>query len=175
MFETNEKNETSMSVVAQPVTVSAVSRGPREKIGHKCCGCCCDVRRAVVAVNVIMVVFESLALIIFADARNVDVEEDAQEDFPWTALMIISGVSLLASCVGVYGALTYNNYALAFTAVVYVASIVINIMGMNYVGIIPPILFLYPHLVLIQEIHAGVMSEENYKNQEEHSCCCVQV
>jgi len=47
-------------------TASQVYMADEPKQGSKCCGCCCDFRRAVIIMNIILVVLELFVLIVMA-------------------------------------------------------------------------------------------------------------
>ena len=52
--------------IVVPVNVQPVSydgADDKEKVGGKCCGCCCDFRRAVIIINGILVVVSILSMI----------------------------------------------------------------------------------------------------------------
>jgi len=59
MAEDTTGDVEDVKVVAEPVTTG-------EKLGGKCCGCCCDYRRAVIAMAILGIVFCSIYLILFA-------------------------------------------------------------------------------------------------------------
>jgi len=51
--------------VASPAAM-AINMRDQEKQGAKCCFCCCDYRRAVVAISVVFIVFEIISIILIA-------------------------------------------------------------------------------------------------------------
>lgn len=159
------------------------------KQGHKCCGCCCDVRRAVFIVDLISVIIQILgmatlpALVAFSNnpGKYVDDDEKAaeieSEDLPWGFMLTIMILSLIAYLGGCYGAVKYNQLFIGIAAGFYILNIIftfINAQNFGYglMSSILPACFAYPHFVLIQEIRSGIMTPTNYKN-EEYSCCCI--
>ena len=66
----------------------------------------------------------------------------------------------------------YNVWMVGFAAAVYYADFVMALVALNIPRSVYMAFFLYPHFFLIQEIRSGIMSPENYPN-EEQSCCCV--
>jgi hypothetical protein len=157
--------------------------GSRVKQGHKCCGDCCDVRRAVIIVNLISVFSVVFGLALFASAlARSDFEEKMSGQ---TVGMVIVILEMVFYGMGVYGAISYNQWlvasalALYSALVVYSIALVVNSVLMAdefwyfyFFGILRNALFAYPHWFLIQEIRSGIMTVENYPN-EKHSCCCV--
>jgi hypothetical protein len=165
------------------------TRGPRVKQGHNCCGGCCDVRRAVIIVDLISVcsVAFALAMLVFLDAvagkidMNEITDDAVRADFEEQLSMLekysgITSVILIVEMVfygmGVYGAISYNQWLVASALVLYSVLVAYNAAYFNIPGVIGNALFAYPHWFLIQEIRSGIMTKENYPN-EKHSCCCV--
>lgn len=73
---------------------------------------------------------------------------------------------------GIIGAWKYKIYMVGFTLMMYLLDAAMAILGLNPSHAIISLLFAYPHFYLMREIQQGIMTEENYPN-EEHSCCCV--
>lgn len=158
---------------------------PSNKEGHKCCSCCCDVRRAVIIVNAIqlgsLIYVMIVAAFVFknADAIAENISDDqAKEVFMnmkpvGIFFYIVFFISMSFSCVGIYGAIIYNKYLVAGAGASHVITLIINCMTINIGGAIASAFFLYPHVFLYNEIQSGVMSPKTYASKEEHSCCCV--
>jgi hypothetical protein len=72
--------------------------------------------------------------------------------------MVGDGVALVMHTIGIYGAINYKKWAVLVSAVGYVSA-----MSANNLGLVWVILFLYPHVVLITEIHNEVMTPYNYE------------
>eukprot|EP00545_Synedropsis_sp_CCMP1620_P012745 CAMPEP_0119012966 /NCGR_PEP_ID=MMETSP1176-20130426/7724_1 /TAXON_ID=265551 /ORGANISM="Synedropsis recta cf, Strain CCMP1620" /LENGTH=156 /DNA_ID=CAMNT_0006966007 /DNA_START=342 /DNA_END=812 /DNA_ORIENTATION=+ len=156
-------------------------------MGSKCCWCCCDTRRAVIICNAISIVLTFLSIIFVSVGVGVNgvVEEndddayDNRKDFSFTAKGITLGgvialqlLAIVCHVVGIFGALKYNVWAVAFSFLWYVASLVLNGINLNILGLILALGFIYPHLELMIEIQRGIMSEKTYEDQEMYSCCC---
>jgi hypothetical protein len=155
----------------------------RVKQGHKCCGGCCDVRRAVIIVNLISVFSVVFGLALFASAL---VRSDFEEKMNGqTVGMVIAILEMVFYGMGVYGAISYNQWLVASALALYSALVVYSIASVvnsvlmadefwyfYFFGVLRNALFAYPHWFLIQEIRSGIMTVENYPN-EKHSCCCV--
>jgi hypothetical protein len=130
--------------------------GPqRGRENHLYLGCCCDVRWAVLILNI-------LAILSFAEGMNEDVSE---EDFK--AMMLIS---IFLHAFGVHGALKYKTWAIKIAAVAYGIPFTWAVLNFDFMSFILAGVFLYPHIVLIKEIESGVMTPYNYENVQ---FCCV--
>jgi hypothetical protein len=169
--------------------VELVKQGKQRKQGHKCCGGCCDMRRAVIIVNtinIVLIVIGTIMLII-AHNSNVHLEKIYNDDevksqvetamaavqkMPLGALIAFEILQIVVYAAGIVGALRYNIYLVGVSMAGYCFAIAVNLMTLNIFGLICPAFFAYPHLFFIQEVRKGIMSKENYYN-EEMSCCCV--
>lgn len=166
--------------------LAAGNGGDGRKLGHLCCGGCCDMRRAVIIVNIINTVLLTLGLFGVVAARitsnNVDTSQldddslqDAMEQFkalPLGGFLAIQTVKIVLCLAGIVGAVKYNQAAVGLAMVGYVFDAVMGAIRFDLVGLVCAGLFAYPHGFLIKEVRDGIMTKENYPN-EEHSCCCV--
>jgi hypothetical protein len=159
---------------------SPMIRGPKQ--GHKCCGSCCDVRRAVIAVNVlnvlvlllgiiVMIAFQMAASTMDYDDDNTQTTMDAFANLALGLLIAICLVPTVFSAVGIAGALLYNKWMAGSAGAFYCLSMIYNVFQLNIFGLVLMGLFAYPHYFLVKEINQGIMTEQNYPN-ERFSCCC---
>lgn len=88
------------------------------------------------------------------------------------AIVAVMLVRLACNCCGVHGAHTFNQYLVGVSLASYGLEIIFALISFNLGGLVMSAFFAYPHVVLIREIRAGIMTPENYP-REEHSCCCV--
>ena len=166
-------------------------RSPRDRENHLFCGCCCDVRRATLVVNIITIVLNLIFLILtFVGlnfmSNNLDViEEDmdddeakeAMENFAQTGgfallevvISLFLFVSIFLHAVGIYGALKFKVWAVAVGATSYGLGVLMHLLLMNFPHFVLSALFLYPHIILILEINQGIMTDYNYENVA--NCC----
>ena len=158
------------------------------KQGHKCCGVCCDTRRAVIIVNLVNIGLTAIALfgIAFAKANVENIQNNADQidddelmatlegfnDLPLGTIIAVAILRIAASACGVAGAYFYNIWLVGISALAYVLEFIFSLIGLQIDGAVIAALFAYPHYFFIQEVRKGIMSKENYPN-EEHSCCCV--
>ena len=150
--------------------------GFRRKRGHSCCGGCCDVRRAVVVVNCVMIsllymeIF-SLSLVSHTHFDDDELEEEI-ESYPTRALTAVVWIEIAVYCIGIWGALAFSTWQLYTALALYSFSFLTNLWVFNVPGMLITGFFAYPHVFLVKEINEGIMSDANYYN-EEQSCCCV--
>lgn len=155
-----------------------------QKQGHKCCGGCCDVRRAVIVVNLVNIgILGMTALSLLAqknvanNAETVDDDEvqevmDLYASMKLGPIVAVMAVQIVISAVGVAGAFLFNYLMVGVTAIAYCLGIVSSLVALSPGSLLYNGFFLYPHIFLIKEIRSGVMTKENYP-AEKQSCCCV--
>lgn len=80
---------------------------------------------------------------------------------------------IISSIIGIIGAIYYKIYFVGFAATMYMVDTILAILGFNYINFIIGLLFVYPHYFLMKELDNGIITEENYYTNEEHSCCCI--
>jgi hypothetical protein len=135
--------------------------GAREaRQSHICCGCCCDVRLAVIVVNIISMCLAVQAIISFASmssggyyASNIG------------ALVL----GMICKTAGIYGAHKFNKIGLAIGAIWYALDCIHSIVFFDIAGAIMSGFFCYPHVVFLQEMNNGIMTPEKYPNEK---LCC---
>jgi hypothetical protein len=110
------------SSVAIPAgnATSSVPMWQQEKQGAKCCGCCCDYRRAVIVVAIIGIVFSVINVITILTVSTIGatgaIDDDEVEDvFKGTIAVsaALTGIALLTSVCGLIGALKFNIWLVA--------------------------------------------------------------
>jgi hypothetical protein len=171
------------SVDTQEVVV--LPGGYGAKRGHKCCGGCCDVRRAVIVVNCVvggLVLWGVLAVLALkTGAEHIAMKMDDDEaiaamnklqDAPIVPLLIRFSIALICCVFGVLGAIQYNVWMVYVAALKLCVDIVVGLCTFNVAVVIAFSLFLYPHVFFIKEVREGIMSKDNYEN-ERQSCCCA--
>jgi hypothetical protein len=127
------------------------------KQGHKCCGCCCDVRRATIVVNVVSLCLNLFALVTYYN--------------PNSTIYAFTFAHMIWAMMGIDGAVTYNSCLVGASFTIYI----FDAAGALVVApalVLVPLFFAYLHICLLVEMHEGIMSEETYAI-EEHCCCRV--
>jgi hypothetical protein len=183
-----EKTETAYQLgvpVANDQASGGSSNYQNYKRGHLCCGGCCDMRRAVVVVNIVQAALLLLGImgaISFAKSSaegSDEIDDDefkaAYEEFsrlPVGGFIAIQSLKIICCILGIFGALHYNLYMTGIAAAAFCFDFVRAMVGFNIFGLIFSGFFAYPHFFFIKEVREGIMSKENYNN-ERMSCCCV--
>jgi hypothetical protein len=95
------------------------------------------------------------------------------------ALLVLYCLELVPVGMGLFDAVDYNVYLIGIAALFYTLKCLYyctTLLDANHAfDLSMPIamaFFAYPHFMFISEIRGGIMSRENYEN-EQHSCCCV--
>ena len=153
--------------------------------GQKYCGFCCDMRRAVIIVNFlsISIVIATMIAFLVANRRYEYItEHDGQvsgiTDFIYglpfknPPYVVFSCFKILAAGLGVFVGLRYECISIGIAASAILTDFVYSLCFLRFPWMVVSFFMFYPHVILIQEILAGTMSEDNYHN-EEVKCCGV--
>lgn len=166
-------------ISTEQLTQSATLIAVKNKQGHSCCGGCCDVRRAVIVVDLVMIgllLFDIIGIVSILHHQTQPLEDDELEQAAQSIhggfgiFMFLVEIGLL--CVAIWGAITFSAQKVSVGLAVYGIGCIMSLVRFNLPAVLVTGLFAYPHYFLYQEINAGIMSQENYYN-EEQSCCCV--
>mmetsp|Transcript_24412 Transcript_24412/g.51165 ORF Transcript_24412/g.51165 Transcript_24412/m.51165 type:complete len:219 (+) Transcript_24412:176-832(+) len=184
---------TTQSFNWQKMNNSTMSTTPAR--ARLCCGCCCDFRRAVIIVDLVIVILEALVLISLPLGATDQVLFVPDEDLIKTE-MIFSGVSIATGLLSIFGAYIFNVWPVlinvAWLLIVYIAAIIYAIQWCNdYIekytskylyatcsispgsvivqGILM-LLWIYPHVGFIVQVAKGTLTKDGYVPS---SCCCV--
>jgi uncharacterized membrane protein (DUF485 family) len=120
-------------------TQTAYPLQEQQKIGSKCCGCCCDFRRAVTILDCIVIAYCTLILVSLAfpsDIREkqfemMEINDDQVQDELLEMTMvtnIIFGCGVVALAVPAYGAQTFHAGMVGFGIVWFVLSFVAQVV-----------------------------------------------
>jgi hypothetical protein len=154
------------------------------KQGHKFCGGCCDMRRAVAIVNAVNLVTVAIAMITFLVTHHASHNYNSYSDdsvraamqqlsnLPVALVLTVQALQIVCGVLGIMGAFQYNIYMVGIAAAAYVLVFVMAVIELNIEGVFIAGLFAYPHYFFIKEVREGIMTKANYHN-EEMSCCCV--
>mmetsp|Transcript_23831 Transcript_23831/g.67384 ORF Transcript_23831/g.67384 Transcript_23831/m.67384 type:complete len:244 (+) Transcript_23831:214-945(+) len=107
----------------------------QEKLGRKCCFCCCDYRRAVVIMGIVSIVFSTISVIanLAGSERGSDGEAQIGSDLNSeevefivdemrTAQIVTDIFSIIFSLCAIYGAKSYNKHLVMANAVYILAA-----------------------------------------------------
>ncbi|CAB9511217.1 expressed unknown protein [Seminavis robusta] len=158
----------------------------KEKRGHLFFGCMCDMRRAVIAVDVISIVLAVIEVCVAITALALfdEISQTTNDDVfsGWVKtnkhasealLGFVIGfgfVAILFYSLGIYGAANFNQCMVCAALVYHCIAVFANLVSLNIPGILLSGLFVYPHVMLFREIRLGVMTEETYV-RERKTCC----
>lgn len=187
-FPYNAVDVSGVNGVGGYVVINKIST-EKTKRGHICCKKCCDVRRAVIILNLINIAFIIGCILSLyglkyiwnnpeeysneTDDQSFQTTLDTIEKIPYHWIMFVSIIHIGISWIGIVGAFNYKVYMIGFAALMYIFDVVLSICQWKFLAAFIAALFAYPHLYLMQEIKHGIMSQESYKSNEEYSCCCV--
>jgi hypothetical protein len=166
--------------------------GGSSRESHVFCGICCDLRRAVLIMNSITVVFQFMMMIgMFAgfsflnnnsdtivDAMDDDIAKKQFEDWAehgnFKLVEALVGIFFILSIAlhgcGIYGAYKFELWGVVTAAVSYSISCLLGLISLNFVHVTIAGVFLYPHIIMIKEMQEGIMTEDNYSSVA--TCCC---
>ena len=156
-----------------PVEAAA---GKQFKQGHSFLGCLCDMRRAVIILNIIGLGFGIVALIAVILIERYNKSGDTQfvlESYDFWTLVGIQISVILAHVCGIMGAVSFSICPILITILVELVYAILSALDKNWIGFGASIFVLYPHVVLCYELAKGIMTKQNYYEQERQSCCCV--
>ena len=153
--------------------------GPKQ--GRLFCYCCCDMRRATIIINIILIVITIIRMAVIAGKENSDYNEDSNYSPPLTVSTIVVGLfSIGFSIAALIGAIKFNAWLVLSNAIWLVIELVVstsfyvraNISGvLVFMSFLFGCFFIYPHLMLIYELKASkTMSRSTYA-REKKTCC----
>ena len=172
-------------------------------------GCCCDFRRAVLAFNFLWFLLHTIVMVIyifmFVERNKIlaeagiddDIIVEIRENFPiieFAVMCAVSGMAILCSAIGIFGALTFKRWAIKASKWYYVlGSALYTILvgwGITFLvnnplneitgdlatdivliwaGCTFHLLSFYAHTMMQKLIEEGIMVKENYRNIA--GCC----
>jgi hypothetical protein len=150
---------------------------------HLYCGFGCDMRRAVLIVNIITILMAFLALILVFSASAylssgfVDENGNAYDKGNFGVFAAVAVLNTVLASIfaglGIWGALHFNMYFVIAAAIWHAISALLSLVYGEFVGAVMAGCFLYPHVVLAQEMRSGIMTEATYPIEEKKCCCNV--
>ena len=109
------KPNTEIAVaVPQGSAAATVPMAQQLKQGGKCCGSCCDYRRAVIIMSLVAILFNAIGFSAGRDPELTDnqLEDEIvsiQDDYA-TATLVTSIISIIMALVSLIGAIQFNQY-----------------------------------------------------------------
>jgi hypothetical protein len=150
----------------------------RMKQGASFCGGCCDMRRAVIVVNAVMIamIVCNCTVLFLVSNGEVEVDDDVVttklHNIPKGPFLLVFVLQMTVYAIGIWGAVSFSLWQLYLVSFLYSLTFVLNLLAFNLPAVFFAGGFAFPHFILIREIKAGIMTRANYYN-EEQSCCCV--
>lgn len=123
---------------------------------HTCCGKLMDTRKGVLVIN-----FLNIFAIIFSVIFKAIIYHERSFGGFFAGLL-----GILLSLIGSYGALKFDMRASGIATIGFALCLLMDLIGLNLVGIIIDIVLLYPHAYFTWEVYKGVMTKETYKKEE---------
>eukprot|EP00546_Thalassionema_frauenfeldii_P021898 CAMPEP_0178905480 /NCGR_PEP_ID=MMETSP0786-20121207/6298_1 /TAXON_ID=186022 /ORGANISM="Thalassionema frauenfeldii, Strain CCMP 1798" /LENGTH=217 /DNA_ID=CAMNT_0020577091 /DNA_START=194 /DNA_END=847 /DNA_ORIENTATION=+ len=166
------------------------------KRGRLCCGFCCDTKRAVIISDIIIIfgLMLTLALDSFAMVGAEVLEEvNLNDDRFNTAGMTQDQLNIMKSVMVKDESLIERDTILTMISIIALGISLVGAFQYRWKLVVPVVPFLilhgfiplfnplailffgawcYPHIIFILEVRDGIMTKENYPN-EEASCCCM--
>jgi fumarate reductase subunit C len=199
---TTQAPETAIAPASmQAPAIAQVASPPKQ--GAKCCGFCCDYRRAVIIVNIVIIILEFI-LIITLTTYGVGfyyqgVSSEAWEEHLETCAIveiICSIVSIALSSAAIAGAVKYNMFLVGANGVWLIVGYIIALISVlnacNTWNVEYPYSYYECQVngfaILVSLVVAGLWAyphvgfihevrkgimSENTYSREEYSCCCV--
>ena len=174
---------------------SLIMSGPKQ--GHSFCGCCCDVRRATIIINICTIVsiiysvasFYVMQSVLQLNTDSIQDDEvkqqmEAMDPSSIYTPLVISVLVLrsLGSIAAIVGAMKYIVWPVIVNFVILIVIAIPGIVTSVQAGTpaafiiliqIVNCFFIYPQVMLVYEIKGSkTMSQQSYP-REEQSCCCV--
>lgn len=160
----------------------------KEKQGAKFCGFCCDMRRAVIILNILAAIVLAINLIQWLAVQKI------LEDERVTAAIVLDALAFAGALSSILGAIGFKPIFVGIGLILvignYIGNIIVAISFYKYfeelgyelnwgvpvagwvIGVVILLFYAYAHVTFITENKRGTMTKDNYEN-EEHSCCCV--
>jgi len=162
-------------------------RNPR----HSFCGVCCDMRRAVLAVNAATIAFRLATVFLVAllvdlvpgnlgeieaEITDDEVREEFDEFVGEGGLRVVEGlvdlfatVSIAFHACGIYGALAFREWGILTAGFTYAVACVASLLVGDSWAFFWAALCLYPHAAMYRLMREGVMTDYNY-HRIAHCC-----
>mmetsp|Transcript_41739 Transcript_41739/g.46587 ORF Transcript_41739/g.46587 Transcript_41739/m.46587 type:complete len:213 (+) Transcript_41739:198-836(+) len=124
----------------------------------------CDMRTAVVTLNILNIVFTVLVTCILATVFAIQAGPYGVQN-----ILTVLGAGLItagASAVGLWSAMNWKTNGVLAASVVFAIVFVWRCIKLEWIDILVTALLLYPHVVLTKEMKSGVLSPETYEVEE---------
>jgi len=104
----------------------------REKKGSKCCGCCCDMRRAVLVVSVIQIILSIISGIMALNGNTYAIDTEDYDTTSYDDVMKTAGIVTLVGIVfhvsAFAGAIMYKIWMVFVGVLWYIISYIVGVV-----------------------------------------------
>jgi hypothetical protein len=139
--------------------------------GHSFCGCMCNMRRAVIIVNIISLICFSIVFFTLIPLSNSQFQD--QSDDGGAPFIAVSVLIFIIHILGIGGAVRFSRWMVLVTGVWHGLGFLSSLFRINIGHAVVLGLFAYPHFIFFREIQRGIMGMGTYYANERQSCCCV--
>lgn len=124
----------------------------------------CDMRTAVVALNILNVIFTIIVAIVLSTMYALD--QGPYRTSAITGVFLGAVVVIGLSCLGLYSAMNWRLDGMYATTLGFLAVLIFRIVHVDIIDIIVTALLFYPHVVLTADMKTGTMSPETFDQEE---------
>jgi len=193
----NYYNKLTMSnTINNNNAVAVPTGGPHDHVkkvkqGHSFLFCLCDMKITVLTLDIFAFLGATMALmgVIYMDRTmsQDDIEEAFQDNKSIVnqvfynkgsapsgsldPLMVLVAVAMMVHLGGIVGASNFYMCPIVIEIMWISAYTVLMGLAHNWIALGSCVFFLYPRVVLCYELAKGIMTRDNYKNQERQCCC----
>lgn len=154
---------------------------PNERQAQLCCGCCCDLVRACIIVDIVYLCYSVLFILAswwglsivdrFDLSDNDDDGSNDGDDSSVLFLVIIQlSTGILFASLGIIGASKFRHCLVLACAIWFCIDLIISGFNMVWPSALMKGFFAYPHFALFMALKSGKITRKNY--MVERHCCC---
>ena len=122
----------------------------------KCCGCCCDMRQSVIAVNMISIGMLVMAIVLqIVGSFDTELDDDIIQEINKIFVPVFIAVYIvfaIFNSLGIYGAYKNKIWPVVIALGGHIAYFGISVFMVDLVGTILSLFFAYPHIFFIREL-----------------------
>ena len=122
----------------------------------KCCGCCCDMRQSVIAVNMISIGMLVMAIgLQIVGSFDTELDDDIIQEINKIFVPVFIAINIvfaIFNSLGIYGAYKNKIWPVVISLGGHIAYFGISVFMVDLVGIILGLFFAYPHIFFIREL-----------------------
>ena len=122
----------------------------------KCCGCCCDMRQSVIAVNMISIGMLVMAIgLQIVGSFDTELDDDIIQEINKIFVPVFIAINIvfaISNSLGIYGAYKNKIWPVVISLGGHIAYFGISVFMIDLVGILLGLFFAYPHIFFIREL-----------------------